>query len=264
MLMLLKHNTLFNKRLHPEQRLQFFLSNFFYLSGISVIVYLFSPLLAILLNIKPLNDASLWQWVPTYALFFCTNLLLFLIFTKKHRLQSVMLGFFSFVPYINAFFSEFLGWRKFKWKTTNSRSKGIITRLLFTYIVYLAIAAAIGYFLATGILRFNPDLIFYYVWLAIDVVIVSTFLVHAYSATSRVAIPVREQQDEFATSTAELLAEKQQSQNLIISTADTNTNQTSISSHRRYRRRRYPHAQYSSDKHQEQTCQELRAERNPS
>jgi len=43
LLMLLKHNTLFNRRLHPEQRLQFFLSNFYYLSGISVIIYLLSP-----------------------------------------------------------------------------------------------------------------------------------------------------------------------------------------------------------------------------
>src|SRR6266498_953603 len=215
MLMLLKHNTLFNRRLHPEQRLQFFLSNFYYLSGISVIIYLFSPLLAILLNVKPLNDASYWQWLPTYAFFFCTNFLFFLAFTKKHRVQSVMLGIFSFVPYMNAFSSEFLGWRKFKWKTTNSRSKGIITRLLFPYIIYLAISIAIGSFLATGILIFNPALILYYAWLAIDVIIVATFLVHAYAATSKVTIPVLEQQDQFDMSTAELLAEKQQTENLV-------------------------------------------------
>src|SRR6266568_907188 len=161
LLMLLKHNTLFNRRLHPEQRLQFFLSNFYYLSGISVIIYLLSPLLAILLNVKPLSDASFWQWLPTYALFFCTDFLFFLAFTRKHRLQSVMLGMFSFVPYMNAFSSEFLGWRKFKWKTTNSRSKGIITKLLFPYIIYVVFSVAIGYFLATGILSYNPGLILY-------------------------------------------------------------------------------------------------------
>lgn len=217
MLMLLKHNTLFNRRLHPEQRLQFFLSNFYYLSGISVIIYMFSPLLAILLNVKPLSDASFWQWLPTYALFFCTNFLFFLAFTKRHRVQSVMLGMFSFMPYMNAFSSEFLGWRKFKWKTTNSRSKGIITKLLFPYIVYLAFSVAIGYFLATGILSFNPGLILYYAWLAIDVIIVATFLVYAYAATSKVTIPVLEQQDQFDMSTAELLAAKQQTENLVTS-----------------------------------------------
>jgi hypothetical protein len=215
MLMLLKHNTLFNRRLHPEQRLQFFLANFFYFSGISVIIYLISPLLAILLNVKPLNDASFEMWLPTYALFFCTNFLFFLAFTRKYRLQSVMLGLFSFVPYMNAFFSELLGWRKFKWKTTNSRSKGLITKLLSLYIIYLAIAAAIAYFLGTGILSFNPGLILYYAWLAIDVLIVATFLVHAYAATSKVTIPVLEEQEQYNISTAELLVEKQQTGKLV-------------------------------------------------
>jgi len=215
LLMLLKHNTLFNRRLHPEQRLQFFLSNFYYLSGISVVIYLISPLLAILLNVKPLSDASFSQWLPTYALFFCTNFLFFLAFSKKHRMHSIMLGIFSFLPYMNAFASEFLGWRKFKWKTTNSRSKGIITKLLFPYIIYLAISVAIAYFLATGILSFNPALILYYAWLAIDVIIVATFLVPAYAATSKVSIPVLEQQDQFAISTAELLVGKQPSETLV-------------------------------------------------
>ena len=46
-LMMFKHNTLFNRKLTPAQRLQFFLSNFFYLSGISVAIYLASPLIAV-------------------------------------------------------------------------------------------------------------------------------------------------------------------------------------------------------------------------
>ena len=215
MLMLLKHNTLFNKRLHPEQRLQFFFSNFFYLSGISIIIYLISPLLAILLNVKPLNDASYGQWLPTYALFFCTNVLCFLAVTRRHRLQSVMLGIFSFMPYMNAFASEFLGRRKFTWKTTNSRSRGLITKLLFPFIIYLAISVAIGYFLATGILIFNTGFLQYYAWLAFDVVIVATFLVHAYAATSKVSIPALEQEEQYDISTAELLAEKQQSEMVV-------------------------------------------------
>jgi hypothetical protein len=44
----------------------------------------------------------------------------------------------------------------------------------------------------TGILSFNPGLILYYAWLAINVFIVVTFLAHAYAATSKVAIPVKE------------------------------------------------------------------------
>ena len=41
------------------------------------------------------------------------------------------------------------------------------------------------------------------------------FLLHAYAETSKVAIPVLEQQDQFDMSTAELLAEKQQTENLV-------------------------------------------------
>jgi cellulose synthase (UDP-forming) len=206
MLMLLKHNTLFNRRLHPEQRLQFFFSNFFYLSGISVIIYLISPLLAILLNVKPLNDASFGEWLPTYALFFCTNVLFFLGFIRKHRVESIMLGIFSFVPYINAFAAEFFGGRKFTWKPTNARSKGLITKLLFPYIIYLAISVAIGYFLATGVLIYNPELLLYYAWLAIDVVIVAIFVVRAYAATSKVSIPALDLSEQYGISTAEVLA----------------------------------------------------------
>src|SRR2546430_17564216 len=76
-------------------------------------------------------------------------------------------------------------------------------------------SVAIGYFLATGILSYNPGLILYYAWLAIDVIIVAIFLLHAYAETSKVAIPVLEQQDQFDMSTAELLAEKQQTENLV-------------------------------------------------
>src|SRR5256886_11451764 len=62
-------------------------------------------------------------------------------------------------------------------------------------------SVAIGYFLATGILSYNPGLILYYAWLAIDVIIVAIFLLHAYAETSKVAIPVLEQQDQFDMST---------------------------------------------------------------
>ena len=69
--------------------------------------------------------------------------------------------------------------------------------------------------LATGFLSFNPDLLLYYAWLAVDVIVVATFLVHAYAATSKVSIPVLEQQDQYSISTAELLAEKQQTEQLV-------------------------------------------------
>ncbi len=197
--MLLKHNTLLNRRLHPEQRLQFFLSNFFYFSGISVLVYLLSPLIAILLNVKPLNDAYFWEWLPKYVLFFCTNFLFFMTLVKKHRLQSLVLGMFSFVPYITALSSVLLGLPHFSWNPTNAHARGTITKLLSPYIIYLAISLAIGYYLWTGILSFNPGLIEYYAWFSVDIIIVATFIVHSYGARSQLTIPVFEHQNQTDT-----------------------------------------------------------------
>jgi len=187
--MMLKHNTLLNRRLQPEQRIQFFLSNIFYLSGISGIIYLLSPLIAILLNVKPLNDAYFWEWLPKYVLFFCTNFIFFMSLVKKNRLQSLVLGMFSFVPYISALCSVLFGFREFSWKPTNASSKGIITKLLFPYIIYLAVSLATVYLLFIGVFSFNVNLVEYYFWLSIDNIIVATFIVQSYAATSKVTIP---------------------------------------------------------------------------
>jgi hypothetical protein len=189
--MMLKHNTLFNKRLHIEQKIQFFFSNFFYLSGISMVVYLTSPLVVILFNVRPINDGYFQEWVLSYALFFCTNFLFVLVLGKKHRLQSMLLGMFSFVPYLNAFFSVFLGVR-FRWKPTNAKSKGTITRLLTSYIIYLAVSLVTIYLLLTGVLPFDLGSIQYYFWLGVDVILIASFIVNSYIAASYVTVPVFE------------------------------------------------------------------------
>lgn len=214
-LMMFKHNTLFNRKLNLEQRLQFFLSNLFYLSGIAVLIYLLSPLIAILLNIKPINDASFGSWLTAYIPFFCANFLFFMALMKKHRLSSFILGIFSFVPYLSALRSELFGLSQFKWKVTNARSKGLITRLLAPYIIFLVLACAIFYFLVTRALSYNPALIFYYVWLAVDILIVALFIVRSYAATSRTTIPAFEQHDPLDISTAEILAFQQQTERLV-------------------------------------------------
>jgi cellulose synthase (UDP-forming) len=191
--MITKHNTLFNKHLHIEQRVQFFFSNLFYLSGISVLIYLLSPLLAIFLNVKPLNDAYFWEWLPKYALFFCTNFLFFMAFIKKHRFQALVLGMFSFVPYTAALISELLGSQNFTWKPTNARSTATITKILSPFILYFFLSLGAILLLLHGTLSFNPALTEYYFWFAIDLILVTTFIVHGYTAKSYVTIPVFEE-----------------------------------------------------------------------
>ena len=188
--MMLHHNTLLNGRLQPDQRIQFFLSNFFYLSGISVAIYLVSPLVAILFNVKPINDAYFWQWLPSYALFFATNFLFFMSFAPKHRLASLVLGMFSYLPYLAALCSVLLGMPHFNWKPTNARAKGLITTLLAPYIVFVVVALAIGVMLAIGALGLRASLAEYYFWLVVDTVIACTFIVNSYLAQPTAILPV--------------------------------------------------------------------------
>jgi cellulose synthase (UDP-forming) len=188
--MMFRHNTLLNRRLQPDQRLQFFLSNFFYLSGIAVAIYLISPLVAIILNVKPISDAYFWQWLPLYALYFVTNFVFFISFAPKNRLYSLVLGMFSYLPYLAALCSVLLGLPHFNWKPTNSHAKGLITTLLAPYIVYVVVALATGVMIAIGAIGLRASFAEYYFWLGIDTVIACVFIVHSYLAQPAATLPV--------------------------------------------------------------------------
>jgi cellulose synthase (UDP-forming) len=188
--MMLRHSTLLNRRLRPDQRVQFFLSNFFYLSGVAVAIYLVSPLVAILLNVKPINDAYFWEWLPKYLLFFATNFLFFLSFAPRNRLHSLVLGMFSYMPYLAALCSVLFGLPHFNWKPTNAKAKGLITTLLAPYVVYVVVALATGVMLALGVIAFRASFAEYYFWLGVDTLIAGTFIVHSYLAQPLAVLPV--------------------------------------------------------------------------
>jgi cellulose synthase (UDP-forming) len=190
--MMFKHSTLLNRRLRLDQRVQFFFSNFFYLSGLTVGIYLLSPLVAVVFGVKPINDAYFWQWLPKYALFFACNLLFFISFAPRNRIATMVLGTFSYLPYTAALASVLMGFPQFAWKPTNARATGLITILLAPYIVFVVVSSAIGGMLLTGKIRFNPTLGEYYFWLAVDVVVAVSFIIHSYLARSRAVLPTFE------------------------------------------------------------------------
>jgi cellulose synthase (UDP-forming) len=187
--MMFKHGTLFNRRLRLDQRVQFFFSNFFYLSGITVAIYLLSPLVAVVFNVKPISDAYLWQWLPKYALFFACNLGFFISFAPRNRIATMVLGTFSYLPYTAAMVLVLTGFPHVAWKPTNARATGLITILLAPYIVFVVVAGAVAGMLVTRTMRFNATLGEYYFWLAADLVVAVFFIIHAYIARSRVILP---------------------------------------------------------------------------
>jgi cellulose synthase (UDP-forming) len=184
-LMMFRHSTLFNRKLTASQRLQFFLSNFFYLSGLSVLIYLTSPLLAILFDINALKAAYFSQWLTTYALFFASNFVLATALLKKHRVSSWILSVFIFVPYLAALGATLVSVRPFQWRVTNARSKGLIAKLLAPHIVLVGAAIAVACLLATHVLAIHRALGLYYVWLAIDVLLAVPFMASGFAAASK-------------------------------------------------------------------------------
>jgi cellulose synthase (UDP-forming) len=195
-LMMFRHSTLFNRKLTMAQRLQFFLSNFFYLSGLSVLVYLTSPIIAILFDIRALKAEYFSQWLWTYLLFFVSNFVLATALLKKHRVSSWILSVFIFVPYLAALGSTLVNVRPFRWRVTNARSKGLIAKLLAPHLVLVGVAIAIVCLLVTHVLGVHRALGMYYFWLAVEVVLVVPFLAHGYATASKATLNVDAAIDE--------------------------------------------------------------------
>ncbi len=186
--MLLRHPTLLNHKLRLDQRVQFFLSNVFYLTGVSMLIYLLSPLVAVFFGVKPVAGQYIEQWWTSYSLFFIASLLIYLVQAGKYRLQSVALGMYSFIPFVASLGSVLVG-AQFRWKPTNSASVGLITKILSPLIVYLTAALATGYLLLTGAIPLRSDFVSYYVWLALDLVLVLPVIFAGYFAKPRFSLP---------------------------------------------------------------------------
>jgi cellulose synthase (UDP-forming) len=186
--MLLRDNPLFNRRLRADQRLQFFVSNIFYLSGVAVLVYLVSPLIAALFGIAPVASQFSAQWVLWYGLFLVTNVGLYLALVRRNRWQSLALALFSFVPYTAALIATVLRFQG-NWKPTNARSTGLITKILAPLIIYLAMIAIAGYLIFANVVMPEAAEVIYYFWLALDVVVILPFVIASYAARPKQAIP---------------------------------------------------------------------------
>lgn len=176
--MIFKYNTLFNKKLTIDQRFQFFLSGIFYLSGISVFIYIICPLIAVFFNITPINGYSFTPWFTDYILYIISNLLFYMALTKKYKIESLILGLFSFIPYMAAMFSVLFS-MKMNWKPTNAVSGDIITKILLPAILYIVVAGTLFY-----ITLLNQHGVFtpYLFWMGVDVLLFAFLIFEGYFA----------------------------------------------------------------------------------
>ncbi len=133
--MLLSNNPLRAKKLNLDQRMQYFISNTYFLVGIPIFAYLLFPIIYLLFGIKPLNtgDGSVWilHYLPYFALYYALTWL----FLGRLRLATLSTALASFYPYLLALFSVIFGTEQEWVATTVKKGRGeVIMRWIWPHI----------------------------------------------------------------------------------------------------------------------------------
>lgn len=117
--MLFHYNSLRSSGLHIDQRVQYFMSNAFFLVGISILVYLSFPLLYLLFGIKPLQTEDTLYWALHYLPFFALYYSLTWLLTGRLHIATLATALATFYPYIMALFSALFNQEQ-EWTATTS------------------------------------------------------------------------------------------------------------------------------------------------
>lgn len=118
--MLFTKNPLFIKNLSLDQKIQYFISNTHYLTGITILAYLLFPIIYLLFEAKPLkaDNNSVWAFHYLPYVFFYYVLNFILMGGLKISTLSVAIG--SYFPYLKAMISTLVG-EKDVWNVTGQK-----------------------------------------------------------------------------------------------------------------------------------------------
>ncbi len=130
--MLFHHNPLRSEKLHMDQRVQYVMSNSFFLVGISITVYLSFPLLYLLFGIKPLQAEDSVAWLIHYVPFFLLYYSLTWLLTGRLHISTLATSVATFFPYIKALYSVLFN-KDQVWSATNSRKSSTDYFLRWTW-----------------------------------------------------------------------------------------------------------------------------------
>lgn len=175
--MLFTNNPLRSKKLNVDQRIQYFISNTYFLVGIPMLAYLTFPILYLLFGIKPLNteDGLVWalHYIPYFALYYSLTWLLL----GRLRLATLATALSSFYPYLLAM-SSVLFETEQEWIATTSsekRHKDIIMSWIWphVFLIFLGLfSLAVGWY--------NPGnfwtTLFNTVWVVLNTYLLYLFL----------------------------------------------------------------------------------------
>jgi cellulose synthase (UDP-forming) len=145
---LLRHNPLGPKRkLTADQRIQYFVTASFYLTGICPLLLLLVPPLEIYFELRPMNlDLTVWTWALYYAGFYLMQILLAWFAVGSFRWETLTLATVSFPIYVkalaNVITGKDVGWHVTGSASTKSPFNYVVPQILF--FVFLALTTVVG------------------------------------------------------------------------------------------------------------------------
>lgn len=174
--MLFYHNPLRSKKLKLDQRIQYFMSNAFFLVGISIFVYLMFPLIYLLFSAKSLQSDSPVTWLLHYLPFFLLYYSLTWLLTGKLYVSTLATALATFYPYVLALLSVFFN-KEHTWTATSSKKNSEDYFMKWTWphmftIVLTPFALVVGWY---NTYDFWSTL-FYSVWAVINMYLLYIFI----------------------------------------------------------------------------------------
>lgn len=146
---LLTHNP-FNpkRRLTMDQRIQYFVTATFYLTGICPLLLLLVPPLEIYFDLRPMNlTITVFTWFLYYAGFYLMQILLAWYTLGSFKWQTLTLAAVSFPIYAKALFNVFVGrdvgWQSTGTAKTSSPFNFIVPQVLFFFFLSLTSVVAV-------------------------------------------------------------------------------------------------------------------------
>lgn len=165
-------------RLSPDQRLQYFVTATFYLTGITPLLLILVPPLEIYFDLRPMDiSVSVGTWILFYAGFYAMQILLAWFTLGSFRWETLTLSTVSFPIYAKALFNVLRG-KDVGWEVTGtvkSRSpyNYMVPQMLFFVFLTLTSAVAIWRDTSNGVLTLATA------WNITNTVILGAFMVAA-------------------------------------------------------------------------------------
>ncbi len=154
---MLTHNPLSRRRnLTMDQRIQYFVTATFYLTGICPLLLLLVPSLEIYFDMRPMTvSVSVLTWFLFYAGFYVMQILLAFYTLGSFRWETLTLAMVSFPIYVKALVNVFTG-RDVGWQATgtargNSPYNFVVPQMLFFLFLSLTSVVAVYRDITNGV-----------------------------------------------------------------------------------------------------------------